>query len=199
MISTIALIVAMSGAAYAALGKNTVGATQIKANAVRTAEVKNGSLLLGDFADDQLPAGPQGPQGPQGPAGPSDAFHAFNNAVIEAPDGYGYFNVASLPLGAGRYVILAKASIENDNPADLGVVITCRLTAGAIEDRSSVGLQDSDLLIDFGDVALQLALTLSATTTVNLECTNGGGTAGDTDVDHRRITAIRVASLSGGQ
>lgn len=196
MISTIALIVAMSGAAYAALGKNTVGATQIKANAVRTAEVKNGSLLLGDFADDQLPAGPQGPQGP---AGPSDAFHAFNNAVIEAPDGYGYFNVASLPLGPGRYVILAKASIENDNPADLGVVITCRLTAGAIEDRSSVGLQDSDLLNDFGDVALQLAVTLSATTTVNLECTNGGGTAGDTDVDHRRITAIRVASLSGGQ
>ncbi len=196
MISTIALIVAMSGAAYAALGKNTVGATQIKASAVRTAEVKNGSLLSGDFADDQLPAGPQGPQGP---AGPSDAFHTFNNAVIEAPDGFDYFNVASLPLGPGRYVILAKASIENDNPADLGVVITCRLTAGAIEDRSSVGLQDSDLLNDFGDVALQLAVTLSATTTVNLECTNGGGLAGDTDVDHRRITAIRVASLSGGQ
>lgn len=197
MISTIALIVAMSGAAYAALvGKNTVGATQIKANAVRTAEVKNGSLLSADFSDDQLPAGPQGPQGP---AGPSDAFHTFDNGIIEAPAGFGYFNVASLPLGPGRYVILAKASIENDNPADLGVVITCRLAAGAIEDRSSVGLQDSDLLNDFGDVALQLAVTLNATTTVNLECTNGGGSAGDTDVDHRRITAIRVASLSGGQ
>lgn len=192
----IALIVAMSGAAYAALGKNTVGATQIKANAVRTAEVKNGSLLSADFGDDELPAGPQGPQGP---AGPSDAFHTFDNAIIEAPAGFGYFNVASLPLGPGRYVILAKASIENDNPADAGVVITCRLAAGAIEDRSSVGLQDSDLLNDFGDVALQVAITLSTATTVNLECTNGGGLAGDTDVDHRRITAIRVASLSGGQ
>lgn len=196
MISTIALIVAMSGAAYAALGKNTVGATQIKANAVRTAEVKDGTLQSADFGDDQLPAGARGPEGP---AGPSDAFHTFNDAVIEAPAGFGYFNVASLRLGPGRYVILAKASIENDNPADLGVVITCRLTTGAVEDRSSVGLQDSDLLNDFGDVALQLAVTLSATTTVKLECTNGGGLAGDTDVDHRRITAIRVANLYGGQ
>jgi hypothetical protein len=196
VIATLALIVAMSGAAYAALGKNSIGASQIKANAVRSAEVKNGSLRSGDFADDQLPAGPQGPQGA---TGPSDAFHSFDNGVIEAPAGFGYFKVGSLPLGPGRYVILAKASIENDNPADLGVVITCRLTTGAVEDRSSVGLQDSDLLNDFGDVALQLAVSLSANTTVNLECTNGGGAAGDTDVDHRRITAIRVASLSGGQ
>ena len=82
IVACIALMVAMGGTGYAAirLPRNSVGAKQIKRNAVTSSKVRNGSLLSADFAAGQLPAGPQGPQGntgatgPQGPAGVADAF-----------------------------------------------------------------------------------------------------------------------------
>jgi hypothetical protein len=74
-IALLALFVAMGGTGYAALSlpKNSINAKQISKNAVRSAEVKNGSLKRGDFAAGQLPAGPQGAQGAQGPQGPAGA------------------------------------------------------------------------------------------------------------------------------
>jgi hypothetical protein len=68
VMATIAVFVALGGGAYAALRvpKNSVGSKQLKANAVNSSKVKNGSLLEGDFKAGQLPAGPQGPKGVQG-------------------------------------------------------------------------------------------------------------------------------------
>jgi hypothetical protein len=70
-VALLALFVALGGTGYAAvkLGKNTVGSKQIKSGAVRSAEVKNRSLLKKDFKAGQLPAGPRGPQGVQGGQG----------------------------------------------------------------------------------------------------------------------------------
>ena len=67
-IALLALFVAMGGTSYAAfkLPKNSVGAKQIKANAVNSSKVANRSLLAGDFKAGQLPAGAQGIQGPKG-------------------------------------------------------------------------------------------------------------------------------------
>ena len=71
-VAIVALMVALGGTGYAAtqLPKNSVGAKQIKANAVRSPEVKNGSLLSEDFGPGQIPAGPQGSKGDTGAAGP---------------------------------------------------------------------------------------------------------------------------------
>jgi len=67
--------VALGGTGYAAVKfpKNSIGAKQIKAGAVHSSEVKNGSLRKKDFAAGQLPAGPQGPAGPTGATGPQGA------------------------------------------------------------------------------------------------------------------------------
>jgi hypothetical protein len=72
-----ALVVAVLGSApitHAAgqliLPKRSVGAAQIKKNAVTGAKVKNGTLAATDFKAGQLPAGPQGPTGNPGPQGP---------------------------------------------------------------------------------------------------------------------------------
>jgi hypothetical protein len=82
VVAGIALIVALAGTGYAAVGlpKNSVGSAQIKpgavgtsdiaTNAVTSSKVKNGTLLRGDFKAGQIPAGPPGPQGPAGAAGP---------------------------------------------------------------------------------------------------------------------------------
>ena len=85
IVAVLALVVALGGTSYAALtiGKNSVGAKQLKANSVRSGKVANGSLLARDFKAGQLPAGAQGapgapgaqgapgPQGDRGPAGPT--------------------------------------------------------------------------------------------------------------------------------
>lgn len=85
IIAVTALTVAVVGtpfgqaAARFVLPKNSVGAGQLKANAVTGAKVKNGTLTAAKFKAGQFPAGPAGPQGdkgakgeqgPEGPAGP---------------------------------------------------------------------------------------------------------------------------------
>ena len=53
--STIAVFVALGGGAYAvSVPRNSVGTTQLKANAVTAAKVKNRSLLASDFKRGQL-------------------------------------------------------------------------------------------------------------------------------------------------
>lgn len=82
-----ALFTALGGTSYAAvsLPRDSVGATQLRTAAVRSAEVKDRTLLAKDFKAGQLPrgatgasgatgaAGATGPQGPQGPKGDQGA------------------------------------------------------------------------------------------------------------------------------
>ena len=78
-----ALLVALGGTSIAAVSqvpRASVGAPQLKANAVTGAkianntitsvDVRNRSLRRIDFGEGQLPAGPVGAQGPQGQTGP---------------------------------------------------------------------------------------------------------------------------------
>src|SRR3954466_7045670 len=66
-----ALVFAMGGTGYAiaSLPRNSVGAAQLKKDAVVSSKVKDGSLKRIDFKSGQLPRGSQGPQGPQGDQG----------------------------------------------------------------------------------------------------------------------------------
>lgn len=75
VVATLALFLALGGGAYAAvkLPANSVGAKQIKKGAVRSADVKDASLLVEDFRGGELPAGPKGAQGPAGARGPAGA------------------------------------------------------------------------------------------------------------------------------
>jgi hypothetical protein len=83
VIASLALIVALGGTSYAALKlpPNSIGAKQLKKNAVSSAKVKNGSLLRKDFRNGQIPQGPQGPQGLPGQKGDPGASGATNVTV----------------------------------------------------------------------------------------------------------------------
>lgn len=77
VVAYLALFVALGGSSYAAvqLPSGSVGTKQLKKDAVTSAKVKPGSLLLSDVKASQreLLRGPQGvpgAQGPQGPQGP---------------------------------------------------------------------------------------------------------------------------------
>src|SRR4051794_25107972 len=73
VVALIALVIALGGTSYAAvtLPRNSVGATQIRAAAVRSSEVKNRSLALADLSVRARRAlrGQRGPAGPRGLAG----------------------------------------------------------------------------------------------------------------------------------
>ena len=73
VIALLALFVALGGSSYAALKlpAGSVGTAQLRSNAVTTAKVKPGTLLVSDFrrAEQQRLRGPQGQQGPQGAQG----------------------------------------------------------------------------------------------------------------------------------
>ena len=56
------------------LPPNSVGPSHLRANAVTSTKVSDGSLLARDFRRGQLPAGPAGPAGPTGPTGPPGAL-----------------------------------------------------------------------------------------------------------------------------
>jgi hypothetical protein len=70
-VGLVALLVAMSGTAYAAsLPRNSVGTAQLKNNAVTSTKVKDHSLFRKDWKAGQLRPGPRGYAGPHGPWGP---------------------------------------------------------------------------------------------------------------------------------
>ena len=62
-LALVALFIALGGTSYAALTlpRNSVGAAEIKRAAVRSAEVRDRSLLRRDFRAGQIPVGPQAP------------------------------------------------------------------------------------------------------------------------------------------
>jgi hypothetical protein len=87
VVSMMALFVALSGGAYAlTIPKDSVGAKQLKRNAVTRSKLRNGavdstkvqdrSLLATDFKVGELPAGAQGPPGERGPAGVAGSARA---------------------------------------------------------------------------------------------------------------------------
>ncbi len=79
VLGLVAIFIALSGSAYAVgAARNSVGSKQIKAGAVKNADlgsdavtspkVKDGTLLNADFAAGQIPAGPRGLKGDAGTA-----------------------------------------------------------------------------------------------------------------------------------
>jgi len=78
VMSVTAVFIALGGSAVAInqLPEDSVGARQIKAGAVRSAEVKDFSLQANDFAKGTLLKGDRGDKGEQGPAGQPGAAGA---------------------------------------------------------------------------------------------------------------------------
>jgi hypothetical protein len=110
VIASIALLVALAGTGYAAtsLPRNSVGNSQLQANAVTSSKVKDHSLLKVDFGINQVPKGPRGSVGPPGPPG---------SAGARGPTG---------PAGAtaaSRWAMIGKAGniIASSTPAPLVV------------------------------------------------------------------------------
>ncbi len=83
VMSTIAVFLALGGTSYA-VARNSIGNRELKANAVTSAKVKDGSLTTSD-----LSGSARGPRGPQGPAGLNGSGAALPPAEPWTPLSFG--------------------------------------------------------------------------------------------------------------
>lgn len=145
VIASLALFIALGGVSWAtvSLPRASVGNPQLKANAVSTEKVRNGSLLAADFKPGQLPPGPRGlagtqgipgPKGDPGPRGDPGAPGATNVVVrtqvadVNAAGGRALFQVLCAPgeraVGGGASTTdsLTAAELQQSFPVgDNGV------------------------------------------------------------------------------
>lgn len=176
--SITAVFIALGGSAIAIaqLPKDSVGARQIKAGAVRSAEVKDFSLQPDDFAKGSLPAGPVGPKGEQGPVGPTGvpgtpvtkvyAFIRTGGCCGGAPpldppkiiNGHGV--TAAKIISTGQYEItfdtslLPGGTVENCVPiASLGTVDAAGSLPGILTFMRASGLPNNKLVGLFRNTA----------------------------------------------
>jgi hypothetical protein len=97
LVALVALFVASSGGAYAALNlpANSVGTKQLKNGAVTGVKVKHRSLLASDFKHGQLPKGAKGNPGPKGNPGVSITSAPLQPGDAQCPSGGSKFTSAS--------------------------------------------------------------------------------------------------------
>ena len=144
VMSSIAVFVVMGGGAYAAttVAKNSVGANQIKSNAVNSAKVKDGSLLATDFKAGQLPAGPQGAAGAAGATGATGATGPKGDPgdpTAPAVSGAVLSGQLSAILPAAESFVIAGSSYPQ--PLPVGVATpTVDYRANAVADASCPGI-----------------------------------------------------------
>jgi hypothetical protein len=159
VIAATALVVAALGstslsqaAGSLVLPKHSVGAAQLKKDAVNGRKVKDGTLAAADFRAGQLlvgpkgetgPQGPQGPAGPQGPegaTGPHGASGATNVTVQRAtyPIAAGAGLLAGVGCPAGARATGGGASIKGTNGEILesSIEMSRPLAPGGIEAAS---------------------------------------------------------------
>jgi hypothetical protein len=173
VVACLALLVASSGVGVAAtqlVARNSVGTAQLRANAVISSKVKNGSLLRADFKAGQIPAGPAGP------AGPSDAYASFLNGPIAIPATAASIATLAIPQ-AGNYVLWSKAKVSTS-----AETVVCRLTAESDFDESSGSFMLTNLVVH----------RFAAAGTATLQCSAPAGTT----AAFIKMAAIKTGTLT---
>jgi hypothetical protein len=201
VIATIALVVAAAPVGQAASGwvKRALYARNAgSVDGIRASRTPHkGNLIAlpasGKLPLSILPASLRGARGPAGPAG-SDGTDGSGGSVLVATAGSAVnvgttqTAVVTLPLKAGSYALVAKASLhatlDTSTPG-----VTCLLKAGSDGDQA-----DADLSSSSDDpVALITTHTFAAAGAATLTCA-----ADDTGVvaSDARIIALRVTALT---
>jgi hypothetical protein len=169
VVAVCALLVAVGGTGYAlaALPKHSVGAAQLKKNAVTSKTVKNHSLKAKDFKADQLP--------------PSEVLvkNAGDGAPVTAVVGVGADTViSSMQLPPGTYYVRASVMGINLHVALQGELRCFLHSTGDVLVTGTFGLfvpiePNAGTNTNRQSFTLDAAYVLTAPGTVTVECDKG--------------------------
>ena len=141
----------------------------------------------------QGPAGQQGPVGPPGPAGPSNGYFHSSGLFQVTQLGENFTEVDRIQLPAGKYVVFANATFQNQMTQGLGV--GCDISShlqGANEERGTLWMEP---LPDRRNVTIAGAYEAEFPFAVTLGCF--ANTANPNVIAfHAQLSAIRVADLT---
>jgi hypothetical protein len=204
MVTVLAFVVLAGGSAIAAtqmLPKNSVGAKQLKKNAVTPAKLSTSSrqALQGPAG----PAGAPGAAGPTGPAGASGtgpAFGVFQQGVVELA-GAPKTIVTLTGLPAGAYSISATA--QEFSGETKSALVSCKLAAGGAPGSGEPPPFANSILgneTDGSSGAVNISLLLLHTFvgdggTVTLSCEEEI-VSNAAEISEARIHAVKVVSES---
>jgi hypothetical protein len=218
-LALLALFVALGGSSYAAsrIPADSVGTAQLKANAVTSSKVRDGSLLARDFAAGRLPAGPTGPAGaagpkgdpgPKGDAGPKGdpgrdgvtaAFTGYTPSGSFPPAAVSPLDLVTVDLQAGSYVLYGNVIFHNTHASEH--TMTCGLGAPGFDGGGGSQGQVDEEVVELpaggtASLSLEGAIFLDAPATVTATCYQSGliddGAVDFTDAD---VGAIQVDQL----
>ena len=179
VISSIALVVACTGTAFAATVITSSG--QIKNGAVLSADIKDGSVQARDIRNGTITANKL-KTAPGAAAGASTAYHAVRKAGPEAQPANQLIRVATLTVPAGAYKVSANTvmtalpgpqnpiqALVQDNQAIGG---RCILDASgdATESLQNVVINQRQVPTTF---SMQTTRTVGAQSDFTLDCTAG--------------------------
>lgn len=191
VVAVCALLLAVGGTGYAlaAIPKHSVGAAELKKNAVRSKAVKDHSLKAKDFRAGQLP--------------PSEVLikYAGDDAVtVTALVGAGADTVIrSMALPAGTYYVRATVLGDNQSAALLGDLRCFLRSSGDVVASGTPGLHvpiepDAGTNADRAFFSLDAAVQLTAPGTVSVAC-NEGVVAQNIDA-MASLTALKTAHVT---
>ncbi len=214
VVSVTALFVALGGGAYAAvaLPKNSVGAAQLRKDAVSSRAVKNGSLSAADFSSSALgkmvgargatglqgPAGKDGASGAngsdgaQGAAGPSDILYVSRaNLVTLATAGATGTTVATLSgIPAGKWLVQGNVVAVNFGPVDF---MRCGISVGGKTYGGSTASVGTTHPAE--DLGTTVPVTLTDATDATMSCSHDVNLASAPYVESVGLFAIRTGNL----
>ncbi|MEA2157448.1 MAG: hypothetical protein QOE11_3588 [Solirubrobacteraceae bacterium] len=212
VMATLAMFVALGGTSYAVikLPRNSVGARQLRANAVTSAKIRNATIRAADLSPGARslrgPRGPAGPAGAPGAAGAAGSTGAgaiivrTRDALAARPDpGPASFTpVVSAILPAGRWLVVATTEITNITVPAGRDIFRCYITVDGA-DRGLGKVTDSGNgpgATSSSDVTLLEVVDKAAPAAVSLRCGHDSqiGDPSDTRFDRSKLVAIPVDS-----
>jgi hypothetical protein len=199
MVTVLALLVLGGGTAYAAahLGKESVGARQLKKGAVTPAKLNPASVAT--LTGPKGGTGATGPQGPKGDNGPSGIVRAFRNSNSIRPAaklGTSLFGteVLSLAVPPGRYFVTTSLGLRAFTAADNA---SCRLINGHGGPESEGPDAEQDLPVGSAEnLTMSDLFVVRPGQELNVECSRDEA-ASTVQVRDITIVAVQVQETVG--